>query len=175
MMPFVRLSLAAVAATSLSMAFTAAPAQAQYADDPPNSYDRPAPAYYPPAPAYAPPSAGGYYAPAPAYADEAPTVGEVIVRAPYRRSERDPATGAPIERVSTSRIVRYGDLDLTTDVGVHELRYRIVRAAHDACDSLDRHYDVMDAGDHQCVSDAVRNAMHDAPIGYASDAAYEGP
>lgn len=159
-MPFVRLSLAAVAATSLSMAFAAAPAQAQYADDPPYGYDHPAPTYYPPPPSYA---------------DQGPTVGEVIVRAPYRRSERDPATGAPIERVSTSRVVNYADLDLTTDWGVRELHFRVVRAAQDACDSLDRHYNVMDAGDHECVSNAVRDAMHQAPIGYATDAAYEGP
>jgi UrcA family protein len=159
-MPFVRLSLAAVAATSLSMAFASAPAQAQYADDPPSAYDRPAPAYYPPAPAYAEPGS---------------TVGEVIVVAPYRRSERDRATGAPIERVATSRIVSYADLDLTTDRGVRELHFRVVRAAQDACDSLDRHYNVMDAGDSECVSRAVRDAMHQAPIGYASDAAYEGP
>jgi UrcA family protein len=172
-MPLVRLSLAAVAATSLSMAFTAAPAQAQYADDPPYGYDHPAPTYYPPAPAYAPPAAG-YYAPAPGYAEPGPTVGEVVVIAPYRRAERDPATGAPIERVSTSRIVRFDDLDLTTGYGVHELHYRIVLAARDACGSLDRHYDVMDAGDSDCVSRAVINAMHQAPIGDARDAAYEG-
>ena len=164
-MSFVRLSLAAVAATSLSMAFGAAPAQAQYADDPPYGYDHPAPAYDPPA--------DPYYARA--YADQGPTVGEVVVIAPYRhRSERDPATGAPIERVSASRVVRYSDLDLTTDWGVHELHYRIVRAAEDACDSIDRHYDVMEPGDRACVADAVRDAMRQAPIGYGSDAAYEG-
>ena len=170
-MPLARLSLAAIAASGLSMTL-GVPAHAQYADDPPTAYAPPPPAYYPPpAPAYYPP-APAY---APSFADDGTTVGEVIVRAPYRHhSERDPATGAPIERVSTSRIVRYSDLDLTTDWGVRELHYRIVRAAHDACDSLDRHYDVLDAGDHQCVADAVRNAMHDAPIGEASDAAYEG-
>jgi UrcA family protein len=172
-MPLVRLSLAAVAATSLSMAFASAPAHAQYADDPPYAYDHPAPTYYPPPPAYAQPPTG-YYAPAPAYAEPGSTVGEVVVIAPYHRAERDPATGAPIERVSTSRVVHFDDLDLTSDYGVHELHYRIVLAARDACDSLDRHYDVMDPGDGSCVARAVVDAMHQAPIGYARDAAYEG-
>jgi UrcA family protein len=170
-MSFVRLSLPLLAAAGLSVGL-AAPAQAQYADDPPYAYAPPAPAYYPPPPAYYPPAAAAY-APPPAYA--APTVGEVIIRAPYRRSERDAATGAPVERVSASRVVSYTDLDLTTDWGVHELHYRIVRAAQDACDSIDRHYDVMEPGDRECVANAVRDAMHQAPIGYASDAAYEGP
>ena len=166
-MPLARLSMAAIAATSLSMALGSAPAHAQYADDPPYAYDHPAPAYAQPA--------DPYYAPAPAYTEQGPTVGEVVVIAPYRRrSERDPATGAPIERVSASRMVRYSDLDLTTDWGVHALHYRIVRAAQEACDSLDHHYQVMQPGDRECVADAVRDAMHQAPIGYASDAAYEG-
>jgi len=173
MMPFVRLSLAAVAATSLSMAFASAPAQAQYADDPPSAYDHSAPAYYPPPPAYAQPRAG-YYAPAPAYAKPGSTVGEVVVVAPYHRVERDPGTGAPIERVSTSRIVHFEDLDLNTDYGVRELHYRVVLAARDACDSLNGRYDIMDPGDRDCVPRAVINAMHSVPIGYATDAAYEG-
>ena len=183
-MPFARLSLSAVAAAGLSMAFGSAPAQAQYADDPPYGYDHPAPGYYPPAPAYAPPPAddgyappsdNGYYPPPRAYAP-GPTVGEVIIVAPYRhRRETDPATGAPIERISASRRVRYDDLDLNSDWGVNELRHRVVRAAHDACDSLDRHYDVLDADDGACVADAVRDAMHQAPIGEGVDAAYEGP
>jgi len=170
-MSFVRLSLPLLAAAGLSVGL-AAPAQAQYADDPPYAYTPPAPAYYPPPPAYYPPPPADY-APRTAYAAP-PTVGEVIIRAPYRRSERDPATGAPIERVSASRVVNYSDLDLTTDWGVHELHYRIVRAAQDACDSIDRHYDVMEPGDRECVANAVRDAMHQAPVGYASDAAYEG-
>ena len=184
-MTLARLSLSAVAAAGLSMVLGSAPAQAQYADDPPNNYSQPAPGYYPPAqtyaPAaddqYAPPPPGGYYAPAPGYARPGTTVGEVIVEAPYhhRRSERDPATGAPIERVYASRTVRYDDLDLTSGWGVSELHHRVLRAAHDACDSLDRHYDVLDADDGACVADAVRDAMHQAPIGEGVDAAYEGP
>jgi len=181
-MPFARLSLSAIAAAGLSLALSGTPAQAQYADDPPYGYDHSAPAYYPPAPApaYAPPADDNdgpppaYAGPPPAYANSAPTVGEVIIVAPYRHSERDPATGAPIERVSTSRRVRYDDLDLTTDWGVHELHHRVERAAQDACDSLDRHYDTLDSGDSECVVRAIRDAMAQAPIGYASDAAYEG-
>jgi len=178
-MPFARLSLSAIAAAGLSLALSGTPTQAQYADDPPYGYDHPTPGYYPPAPAYAPP-ADGDYAPAPAYAapptayDESPSVGEVIIVAPRRYSERDPATGAPIERVATSRRVRYDDLDLTTDYGVHELHHRVERAAQDACDSLDRHYQTLDSGDQECVVRAIRDAMAQAPIGYASDAAYEG-
>jgi len=184
-MPFARLSLSAVAAAGLSLAFGSAPAQAQYADDPPYGYDHPAPGYYPPAPAYgqppadeayAPPAYNGYYTPPP-YAAPESTVGEVIIIAPYHhhRREVDPATGAPIERISASRRVRFDDLDLNTDWGVRQLHYRVVRAAHDACDSLDRHYDVLDSDDGDCVADAVRNAMNEAPIGEGVDAAYEGP
>ncbi len=184
-MPFARLSLSAIAAAGLSLALSGTPAQAQYADDPPYAYDHsaPAPGYYPPPPVqtYAPPADDGYGPPPPAYAgpppgyaDAEPSVGEVIIVAPRRYSERDPATGAPIERVATSRRVRYDDLDLTTDYGVHELHHRVERAAQDACDSLDRHYQTLDSGDQECVVRAVRDAMAQAPLGYASDAAYEG-
>ena len=47
-MPLARLSLAAIAASGLSMTL-GVPAHAQYADDPPTAY-APPPAYYPPAP-----------------------------------------------------------------------------------------------------------------------------
>ena len=166
-MPFARLSLSAVAAAGLSMAFASTPAQAQYADDPPYGYDQPAPGYYPPpAPAYAPP---------PAYYNESPTVGDVIVVAPRHRMERDPATGAPIDHVYASRAVRYDDLDLTSDWGVRTLHARVVRAAETACNYLDRRYDTLDSGDRSCVDDAVRDAMRQAPIGDSVDASYEGP
>ncbi len=166
-MPFARLSLSAIAVAGLSAAFAGTPAQAQYADDPPYGYDHPAPGYYPPpAPAYAPP---------PAYDDRETSVGDVIIVAPRRRAERDPATGAPIERVYASRRVRYDDLDLTTDWGVHTLHARVVRAAETACNYLDRRYDTLDQGDRSCVDDAVRDAMRQAPIGESVDAAYEGP
>ena len=175
-MPFARLTFSAVAAAGLSLAFGSAPAQAQYADDPPYGYDHSAPGYYPPPPAYSPPPVGSEYAPPPAYDDSAPTVGEVIIVAPrHHRAERDPATGAPIERVYASRRVRYDDLDLTTDWGVHTLHARVVRAAETACNFLDRRYDTLDQDDRSCVDDAVRDAMSQAPIGESVDAAYEGP
>jgi UrcA family protein len=166
-MPFARLSLSAVAVAGLSMAFTGTPAQAQYADDPAYAYDHPAPGYYPPPPpAYAPPAD---------YEDAGPTVGEVIIVAPRHRSERDSATGAPIERVYASRRVRYDDLDLTSDWGVRTLHARVVRAAETACNYLDRRYATLDQEDHSCVDDAVRDAMRQAPLGESVDAAYEGP
>ena len=197
------LSAIAVAGLSLALSGTPAQAQyaddPPYGyDHPAPGYSPPSPGYAQPGyaqpgyaqpgyaqpgyaqPGYAPPADDGYapppaYAgPPPRYADSESTVGEVIIVAPYRHSERDPATGAPIERVSTSRRVRYDDLDLTTDWGVHELHHRVERAAQDACDSLDRHFDTLDSGDQECVVRAIRDAMAQAPIGYASDAAYEG-
>jgi hypothetical protein len=33
---------------------------------------------------------------------------------------------------------------------------------------------VLDSGDNECAARAVREAMRQAPIGYGSDAAYEG-
>jgi UrcA family protein len=151
-----RLSLPAIAAAGLSLALSGAAVHAQ-----------PTPGYYT-APAYAPPPPSGDYAAGPTNA------GEVIVRAPYRRAERNPATGAPIERISVSRRVQYGDLDLASNRDVRVLHDRVALAARDACDTADRNYDVMDPGDDSCVARAIIDGMRQAPIARARDVAYVG-
>ncbi|HZC16601.1 MAG TPA: UrcA family protein [Caulobacteraceae bacterium] len=90
------------------------------------------------------------------------------------REERDPATGAPYERVRASRVVSYADLDLNARWGVRELRARVVRAARDACGELENDPTVVTAPDDPpCVSTAVRRAMYQAPIpDYFQDDAY---
>lgn len=81
------------------------------------------------------------------------------------RAGRDPYTGAPYERVETSRVVSYADLDLNARWGVRELRARVVRAARDACDELENDSTMITAPDDPpCVSTAVRRAMYQAPI-----------
>ena len=80
--------------------------------------------------------------------------------------ERDPATGGYYDRVSTSRVVSYADLDLNSRWGVHELHARVVSAARDACDELENDPMLITAPDDPpCVSTAVRRAMYQAPIG----------
>jgi UrcA family protein len=183
--PFRRLALGGAALAGLA-ALGGSSAQAQAYDngyDAPSPYDNPPvyqgrdsdepPAYSGPGSderAYAPPP--GYASPAydepgydqPGYsAEEATTVGGVIVRAP-RRERRDPATGAPIEWVSASRVVRYDDLDLDTGWGAHALRVRIERAAHDACDELESRYVTVDSDDTACERNAVRDALYQTPL-----------
>jgi UrcA family protein len=79
--------------------------------------------------------------------------------------ERDPATGGYYDRVRTSRVVSYADLDLNSRWGVHELHARVVSAARDACDELENDPTLVTAPDDPpCVSTAVRRAMYQAPI-----------
>jgi UrcA family protein len=97
------------------------------------------------------------------YDNDPDTLGGVTVTAP-RHQERDSATGAPIEWASTSRVVRYGDLDLSRRWGVHELRVRIARAARSACDELDTTHPIDAPNNPPCVRNAIRSALADSPI-----------
>ena len=83
--------------------------------------------------------------------------GEIIVQPP--RTLGRSAIGAPIRLVSTSRTVRFGDLDLASYDGRQALRHRIQRAARDACDDLDARYPITDENSPDCYSTAVRDAM----------------
>ena len=107
--------------------------------------------------------------------DSAPAVGEVVVRPTYRERNEN---GIPTERVYASRVVHFDDLDLSTGWGVHELHARVVRAATDACNELDRLYPQglypIDSNDGDCKARAIRHAMADAPIGDAVDTDYRG-
>jgi len=168
---FRRLALGGVALAGLTV-LAASSAQAQaYVD----GYTAPSPYDNPPVDqgrySDQPPADDGAgddqrtYAPPPAYSgDEPTTVGDVIVRAP-RRERRDPATGAPIELVSASRVVRYDDLDLSTGWGAHILRERVSHAARDACNELDDRYVTVDSDDQACVRNAVRDALYQTPLG----------
>ena len=137
---FARLPLAGVALAGLGLALAAAPARAQ---DP--TYDGP-----------------GYqrdYGPAYDRASYRDDGDEIVIRA--RPLGRSSTTGAPIERVSASRLVRYRDLDIDSPSGARELHYRIERAARDACQELDDRYPNAMSDNGDCVGDAVRNAEHD--------------
>jgi UrcA family protein len=97
--------------------------------------------------------------PAGYYEDET-TVPGVTVTAPQRG--RSSTTGAPIRLVSTSRVVRADDLDLSNYDDAMALRHRIQRAARAACDDLDARYPITDESSPPCYENAVNRAMLDA-------------
>ena len=86
--------------------------------------------------------------------------GVTVYARPY---ERDAATGANIDVVRASRVVDTRDLDLSTNWGLHTLRIRVDRAASDACEQLDRHYEgaLLDDNNASCISRAADRAMGD--------------
>jgi UrcA family protein len=135
--PRYRLALCAAAAAGLALAAPTLPAHAQ-------PYDR------------------GYGYDYDSY-QTGPDDDITVTGRPYE--ERDPATGGYYERVTTSRVVSYADLDLNSRWGVRELHARVVRAARDACDELDNDPMLVTAPDDPpCVSTAVRRAMYQAPV-----------
>jgi UrcA family protein len=74
--------------------------------------------------------------------------------------------GGRIENVSLSRTVRYDDLDLSSDWGVHRLRARISFQAHELCRQLDVMYPVSaddsSGWNSRCYDRAYEHAMHQA-------------
>jgi UrcA family protein len=139
-----------IAAASLSLALAGTAAMAQPYDD----YAPPPPPYGDEAPAY----------------DNAPptTVPGVTVYASPRIVGRS-AIGAPIEVHREHVVVPIADLDLSTDWGLQALRYRIRRAASDACQDVNDRYPVSaDDGD-DCYGRAVRRAFDEVAYetGYA--------
>lgn len=73
----------------------------------------------------------------------AQTVGELTVTAPrvvHQQVGRSSITGAPIELISLSRQVNFGDLDLTTDSGAQTLNGRVMDTAKQACAELENLY-----------------------------------
>ncbi|AGH50914.1 MULTISPECIES: UrcA family protein [Sphingomonas] len=86
---------------------------------------------------------------------------DITVTAPRHR-ERSPTTGAPIETVTTSRVVNTADLDLRTDAGMKALRGRVEEAARKACAWLDQVYPLTADDSPPCVKTAVDKAMADA-------------
>jgi UrcA family protein len=83
---------------------------------------------------------------------------EVEVIAPRYRSESSPLNG-PMEKVSLSTAVPYGDLDLRTRHGARELRVRVVDAARGVCGQLADAYPVYELNGTSCYKTAVQNGL----------------
>jgi UrcA family protein len=93
------------------------------------------------------------------------SVGEITVTAPHvvREKDRRAANGMPLDVVSLTEHVGYGDLDLTTPAGVQTLKDRVAARAKNACDDLDRMYPA-DANpspilDQSCLRSATESGM----------------
>lgn len=91
--------------------------------------------------------------------------GITVYAHPYH--ERRAPNGAPIERLTASRVVPIDDLDLSTGYGRHVMRERVRRAATEACHDLDMMPGyVPDVGenDADCYRRAVDDALANAPV-----------
>ncbi|MFI4973511.1 MAG: UrcA family protein, partial [Caulobacterales bacterium] len=90
---------------------------------------------------------------------------EVTVVAPHAVHQQVGRTsmGVPIEIVSLTRHVGYGDLDLTTPSGVATFEKRISDTAKQACQQLDTLYPASlyppDPKDQDCVATAIGGGM----------------
>lgn len=100
------------------------------------------------------------YGPPPAGYANGPSE-QVIVQAPFAPTYRvdHPHLNVPIENVSLSLPVQYGDLDLRTREGAHALRMRIREAADTVCGRLIDMYPVGLESDAKCYRDAVATSM----------------
>jgi UrcA family protein len=76
----------------------------------------------------------------------------------------------PMERVTVSRTVGYGDLNLNTNAGQYQLKKRIYDTASNLCRDLYSMYPSADwTSDRMaCVQDAVRGAMNQLPAQVAA-------
>lgn len=74
------------------------------------------------------------------------------------------AIGAPINTVTTRRVVNYADVSLTTASGVKVLENRIHEAARSACAELEQKYPVAAEGDttQKCIEKSVEGPMVNA-------------
>ena len=69
------------------------------------------------------------------------------------------SSGIPIEEVTLTRHVFYGDLDLRTHSGVVELERRVHETAQAACKQLDELYPLTTSERPACTRQAVKGAM----------------
>jgi UrcA family protein len=77
-------------------------------------------------------------------------------------SDRDAATGAPIDTVTEQRVIETKDLDLRDDRDVHELYRRIDRTVAAACRSVQDRLDVPLDSNQTCMHDAREDALAQA-------------
>lgn len=88
----------------------------------------------------------------------------ITVTAPRARTTgRNPATGAPIQTITTQSLVYIDDLDLRTKAGRDVLDVRVAAAAKEACDWLNEVYPAtplsVPASQADCRTDAIRTAQ----------------
>ncbi len=109
----------------------------------------------------------GYAEQAPSGAASTPTAGALTVTAPrvVRRKAQGAGRfqGTPVEVLSLSQPVNFGDLDLTTSMGVDEFKKRILYAAWNTCNRLESEYPsnvyVPVPADQNCPDDTARAAL----------------
>ena len=107
------------------------------------------------------------------------TTEEITIIAPHvqHRTIGRSYTGVPVEELSLSRGVDYGDLDLSRWDDVQMLDYRIRQAAYAACGELDRQYPETlypsyPSSDSNCVIRAVDEGRAQAQLAVAQWSAY---
>jgi UrcA family protein len=91
-------------------------------------------------------------------ADEVPGVtvkGSRLVSEPVGKN----STGIPIQDVSLTMTVKYGDLDVATPAGKASLETRVTSAARKACAEINRLYPLGSPSEVDCVRKAVKEAM----------------
>jgi UrcA family protein len=78
--------------------------------------------------------------------------------------------GIPIEQVTLTRQIGYGDVDIHSPNGIVTLRRRIFRTAREACQQLSGVYPaaIWTSSDAECVNDAVDSALAQLPSNVAA-------
>jgi UrcA family protein len=84
---------------------------------------------------------------------------EIVTVTPPRHMPARSTIGAPIEEVSISVPVSYGDLNLHTGEGVYTLRQRVKQTAHNLCDKLSFRYPIGTPDNDGCYRRAIKYAM----------------
>lgn len=95
---------------------------------------------------------------------------EITVTAPrviHEQVDRSHATGAPVERITLTRQVSYGDLDLAKTADAQELKTRVADMAKKACKQLDSLYPLLPK-DPECVRKATDSGMEQADAAIAA-------
>jgi UrcA family protein len=91
--------------------------------------------------------------------DRDSTTETIRVYAPHRFIvERGPGIG-PIQKISTSRSVRFDDLDLRSRAGARELRTRVSEAASEICSQLADISRVPEQPGTSCLKEAAQDAL----------------